>query len=259
MYWIRLYHHAIYREENTFKYTLTPVVIGIDDGSLIHNSFYSDRIQHGVALPYPDTELTPSAVNRGCVFKQIRLVVVNTTYNQWDDPTTTITEIMPPVDIEDTVKALDNSTALYQGTEIMVATLKKLGTLRFDYYSSLHYEVTTQCGSELNSTLLNNYLMFSPPFADNKDTCSSSFSIISPDGSTAITPQIVNNTKVYTFINPHVDTSTYTLRLDDSSCATSKLQALAVSENSVLDNICFNSYYCPSFPEPGCSQVYMQC
>lgn len=54
MNWIELYHHAIYRADaTTFKYTLTPVKVGIDDGSLFYSHYYSVFIKHGVPVNYP--------------------------------------------------------------------------------------------------------------------------------------------------------------------------------------------------------------
>ena len=171
--------------------------------------------------------------------------MVNRTYNQWGEYSEIRTEIMAPMAIANTVTKLDNTTTLYQGTDVIVATLQKFGTLRTDWYMQPAFELTTECGTSLNATILSNYIVFSPPFADATGTCNSTFSILQPDG-TAMVPTVENNTSVFKMYNPWLDTSTYTLRIDNSNCASTSLQALAVSVNPVIDNICFNSYYCPS-------------
>ena len=184
--------------------------------------------------------------------------MVNRTYNQWGEYSEIRTEIMAPVAIANTVTKLDNTTTLYQGTDVIVATLQKFGTLRTDWYMQPAFELTTDCGTSLNATILSNYIVFSPPFADVTGTCNSTFSILQPDG-TAMVPTVENNTSVFKMYNPWLDTATYTLRIDNSNCASTSLQALAVSTNPVIENICFNSYYCPDFPEPACSQEYLTC
>ena len=165
---------------------------------------------------------------------------------------------MAPVTIDNTLTALDNTTTLYKGTDVIVSTLQKFQTLRTDYPLRLAFNLTIQCGTTLNTTRLGHYLSFAPPFKDVIDACNSTFSIITPGG-TALTPQVVNNTNVYKIYNPQFETSSYKLRLDNSNCAGTQLQVLGVSQNPIFENICFNSYQCPDFPEPGCSREYLNC